>query len=233
MSLQLFTGAYCVARALLASKRGCLTGDILAQTGRLTCLYDSVAYLKFGGPYVAPPHGDDGPCCVKDFNNASGYDSQRGLESLWLTLLPADEAIQCISARNGAKRRRTNYDRVEFLCWQPYGEDGHFFTVRSQSPSELIVFDGHVGETVKTTPEDFIKATSGPHGCFLTFFALSVLRTSCLPDMVGTEYDLEGGGPLRTPAAPASAAPAAKHTEHALPAPCCFNTQVNTCLAPN
>ena len=136
LSLDMFDGAYCIARLLLVSGRGRATNQVLQmQAGHQKCLYDAVSYIHTDhGGVIAPA---DGPFSAYDFNTSAGYDSQRGGETLWLTHCPHEDVIKLLSrdAEQPDKRRRTSRPQagVRLVCWQPYDEQGHFFGLYAES----------------------------------------------------------------------------------------------------
>ena len=120
LSFEPFTGPYCVARKLLVSGRGVVTGQILTQTGRTTCLFDSVSYIASENEKFAFPCEDEAPLSVRSYNAIHEQDSQRGDEILWLTHCPTQDAIKILTGQKEGQRRRLNLEQTvaEFVCYQ-------------------------------------------------------------------------------------------------------------------
>lgn len=134
-SLQFSEGAYCLARYLLICGMGHITDGSLTQVGRLTCLYDSTSYLAMDEWRVSAPDGEDGHFSPFSFNTMRSSDSLQGAEVLWLTPCPTEESIKLISADHRVKRQKKTKNGL--VCWQPYDEHGHFFSLRVEASGTI------------------------------------------------------------------------------------------------
>ena len=194
LSFEASTGPCPLARRMLVASLGCAGAPLVAQGGELVCLWDAVSFLT-DGDQQAP---DDGPFSVRDFNLHCGHDSQRESETVWLSYVAAHEVLDSFGGGDNAdaKRRRASGRKSgrKFVCRQPYGDTGHFFALLVRSYEDVTVADAHMGVTVTTNVEQFIRACSVGGVCELQFFSMSLVSTQALPDMSFPEYDLVGGG---------------------------------------
>ena len=192
MSIDIFDGAFCVARKLLVSGHGSLAGDLPPSAGNLRCLFDAVSFLRPNMAIALP--SACGPYSVYDFNVHMRESQQAGGDAVWLIFVPADEAWAAITGVPQAKRQRVVSDQCmsDWVCWQPYDDENHFFGLRVESPTHVVLLDSHIATSVRASIDAFRWAAQADGRCALQFFRLTDVQVA-MSEVMDAEYHLRGG----------------------------------------
>ena len=148
-----------------------------------------MSFLRLGlSSFNAPGNG---PFSVAELNLWMRKAHESGEDAICLVHVPSDDIHATLSTFQDTKRRRagTEHQSPGWVCWQPYGDVGHFFSVKEERGGEVTVLDSHISREVQASASDFIMSWLDLVDQPIPLFAVRAMPAE-LPDMQNPAYHL-------------------------------------------